>query len=138
VAVASYKLSTVQVFHTSTEWTARIDEGLAGLVRIQFSPLPSCRLLTYSDYSLRITAWDLSDGTAIHVQYPKCLDWRSDGKYFALLERRDGKDAISVFDDTWTLVKHFTAPGDVAAIAWSPDGRFIAAWESSLNVLISL
>ncbi|KAL3896902.1 MAG: hypothetical protein SGCHY_003772 [Lobulomycetales sp.] len=194
VAVASFKLGTVQVFHTETEWTARIDEGLAGLTRIRFAPLLASslspqdspaeshiHLLTYSDYNLRITVWDLGTGTidtsdgysgkeeagrACYLQFPKHAtsgqDFRSDGLYFALLERRDGKDAISVFDtaanpvsvldkrmedtvDSWMLVKHFELEhqqnqtfSDACDCAWSPCGRFLAVWESSLDYKVGI
>lgn len=44
------------------------------------------------------------------MQYPKFDDkgftFRSDGKYFALAERKNCKDAISIYHcDDWTLSK---------------------------------
>ena len=94
------------------------------------------------------------------MQYPKYDDqrgyaFRCDGKYFALLERKSCKDAISIYDiEDWTMVKvyillerhslfrlvfqHFPIDcEDADSIDWSPDGRFISARESNLQVYIN-
>ncbi len=68
--------------------------------------------------------------------FPTGYCFRSDGKYFAIAERKDCKDSISIYDcEDWSMVKNFYPDThDLENIAWSPDGRYIAAWESSLEV----
>ena len=47
----------------------------------------------------------------------------------------DNKDHISIFDcSDWALTKRFPVDSvDLTDISWSPDGRFIALWESYLD-----
>lgn len=144
IACASLKLATIQVWEISsseTPWTCRIDEGIAGLTGMMFDPAGR-NLITFSDFKLRVTVWDLVNKTAGYIQYPKYDDkgfsFRSDGKYFAIAERKDCKDSISIYDcEDWSMVKNFYPDThDLDNIAWSPDGRYIAAWESSLEYKI--
>ena len=52
----------------------------------------------------------------------------------AFAERRDCKDALSVFDlSSWSLVKHFSLPTrELAGVVWKPSARehVVAVWES--------
>ena len=52
----------------------------------------------------------------------------------AFAERRDCKDAISIFDmSSWSLVKHFPLPTrELAGVAWKPGARehALAVWDS--------
>ncbi|KAJ3065863.1 WD repeat-containing protein wrap73, partial [Quaeritorhiza haematococci] len=90
------------------------------------------------EIKLRVTVWSLIDGSAYYMQYPKFDDrgycFRSDGKFFALAERRGGMDYISIYNcEDGTMLKHFPVDtGDLENISWSPDGRYIAIWDSSL------
>ncbi|KAJ3217298.1 WD repeat-containing protein wrap73 [Clydaea vesicula] len=144
IACASFNLGSIQIWNlVDPNWSCRIDEGLGGLTKILFSP-DSRHLLTFSDFQLRITVWNLINKSVRYMQYPKFDNkgfcFRKDGKYFSLVERKECKDFISVFDcEDWEMVKHFqTDTFDLEDIAWSPDGRFIAAWESSLDYKVLL
>ncbi|KAI8930103.1 Quino protein amine dehydrogenase [Entophlyctis helioformis] len=141
---ASFRLATIQVFSLSDEsWTAQIDEGIAGCVAVRWTP-DGRHLMSFSDFQLRITIWSLCTKDATYIQYPKFSDrgfgFRNDGKYFALAERTDAKDFVSIYEcEDWTLLKRWpVATKDLDGIAWSPDGRFIAVWEPCLeyNVFI--
>ncbi|KAJ3294247.1 WD repeat-containing protein wrap73 [Borealophlyctis nickersoniae] len=139
VLCASFKLGLIQVFSLRDEgWTAKIDEGVAGCTAVEWTP-DARHLLSFSDFQLRITVWSLTTKDAYYIQYPKFSDrgysFRKDGKYFALAERKDCKDYISIYDcEDWVLLKRFAVETtDLEDIAWSPDGRFIAAWESLLE-----
>jgi WD40 repeat protein len=143
ILVASYKLGSFQVFSISDEtWTAQIDEGIHGCSRVEFAP-DARHILSFSDYELLITIWSLITKEAMYIQYPKNIDrghqFRSDGSYFCLLERIDGNDVISIFDTVdWTLTKRFPIETvNAFDLSWSPDGRFIAVWESLLDVFIA-
>ncbi|KAI8907719.1 hypothetical protein DFJ77DRAFT_475069 [Powellomyces hirtus] len=142
ICCASFKLGQIQVWSLKKEdWTAKIEEGVAGCVGVKWTP-DSRHLLSFSDYELRITIWSLVTKEACYIQYPKYVDrghcFRKDGRYFALAERNDCKDYISVYDcEDWSLLKRFPLETtDLTDIAWSPDGRYIAAWESIVDYKI--
>lgn len=81
---------------------------------------------------------------AKYIQYPKYTDrafcFRSDGKYFCLAERMESKEYLSIFEcSDWTLSKRFPVEtNDLTDLCWSPDGRFIAVWESFLDYKVFL
>jgi hypothetical protein len=62
----------------------------------------------------------------------------SDGRCLAVAERHSGKDHIGIYDCVgWKLIRHFPLPSpssDIADLAWSPCGRFIAVWEVLTDV----
>ncbi|KND00317.1 uncharacterized protein SPPG_04641 [Spizellomyces punctatus DAOM BR117] len=144
VLCASFKLGILQVWSIKDEeWTAKIEEGVSGLVDVKWAP-DARHLLSFSDFQLRITVWSLTSKEAYYIQYPKYSDkgycFRQDGRYFALAERKDCKDYLSIYDcEDWTLLKRFALDtNDLEDIAWSPDGRFIAAWETMLDYKIHI
>lgn len=52
IACASYRLGAIQVWRLSDPtWSARIDEGVAGLTNVLFAP-DSRSLLTFSEYQV--------------------------------------------------------------------------------------
>ncbi|KAI8817774.1 uncharacterized protein EV422DRAFT_590168 [Fimicolochytrium jonesii] len=139
VCCASLKLGVVQVWSLlDEEWTAKISEGVAGCTNVVWTP-DSRHLLSFSEFQLRTTVWSLTTKDACYMQYPKYSDkgfcFRRDGKYLALLERVDCKDYVGIYAcDEWSSVKRFALPtNDAENIAWSPDGQYIAAWESMLE-----
>ncbi|KAJ3275834.1 WD repeat-containing protein wrap73 [Terramyces sp. JEL0728] len=134
--VGSYKQAKFQIWSLHDEkWTANIEEGVVGCVKLMWAP---------DARHLRITIWSLITKKPLYMQYPKYADrgyqFRTDGYYFAMVERAEGKDYISIFDcSDWTLAKRFpTESSDLEDLAWSPDGRFIAVWTSlsQYNVFI--
>ncbi|KXS21187.1 YVTN repeat-like/Quino protein amine dehydrogenase [Gonapodya prolifera JEL478] len=144
IAVASKKLGLIQVWAMDdTEWSCKIEAGAEGLERIRWAP-DGRSIMCFSDFQLRVTVWSLIERECAHIQYPKYTDrafsFRPDGRYLALAERRDGKDHVSVYDaEEWVLLKNWPADTtDLEDLAWSPDGRYIALWESPLayNLLI--
>jgi WD40 repeat protein len=135
------KRACVQVFSVSdSKWACKIDEGAAGVSFARFSP-DGRHIITCADFQLRLTIWSLMNkfGHVAYIMYPKFsskgLDFTRDGKYMALAERRDCKDFISIIvTDTWELVKHFSVcTRDLADLKWSPNGRVLCVWESSLE-----
>lgn len=114
---------------------------------------------------LRVTIWSLATGLSKVIQWPllspdrgaldspalhclastvKCTGWAlrpSDSRYFALVERHDGRDAIGIYDGAqqWSLVRHFgIATADCRGLAWSPCSRYLAVWDSPLEVRFRL
>ncbi|KAI9202344.1 quinon protein alcohol dehydrogenase-like superfamily [Polychytrium aggregatum] len=139
ILCASYRLSVIQVWSLrDPEWTCKIDEGAAGLASVKWAK-DARSIMSFSDFQLRVTIWSMVTKSAAYIQYPKFADrgycFRGDGRYFALAERKDGKDSLTVYDcDDWSILKHFPLETrDLEDIAWSPDGRYIAVWESLLE-----
>ncbi|KAI8617294.1 WD40-repeat-containing domain protein [Chytriomyces sp. MP71] len=138
VAAASRASATLCVWSLVDEWSCAIAEGVAGIAHVKFAP-DGRHLLVFSDFQLRITVWSLVTKDAAYIQFPKFKDkgycFRKDGRYFALAERKECKDTVSIYDcEDWTLLKHFPVDtSDLEDIAWSPDGRFIAVWECLLE-----
>lgn len=133
------KRGLVQVWSLEKpDWTCKIDEGLAGLTAVRWSP-DGRHILSTADFQLRISVWSLVNKSVSYIKYPKHthagLDFTKDGKYMALAERRNCKDCISIFAcSSWQLVKHFEVEtNDLADLAWSPDGRVLCVWDSLLR-----
>lgn len=126
-----------------SQWTCKIDEGSAGLVACCWTP-DSRHILTTSDFQLRMTLWSLVNKTISYIKYPKLvqggLDFSKNGKYMALVERRDCKDYVSLFHcGDWQLVRNFQLDTkDVAGLAWSPDGKVMCVWDSVLDYKVLL
>ncbi|KAJ3106075.1 WD repeat-containing protein wrap73 [Phlyctochytrium planicorne] len=139
ILCCSYKKGLIQVWSLKDlEWTCVIEEGASGLTGVRWAP-DGRHVLSFSDFQLRITVWSLITKEACYIQYPKFNDrgfaFRKDGRYLALAERRDSKDTISIYDcEEWTLLKHFPVDTmDLEDLAWSPDGRYIAVWDTNLE-----
>ena len=133
------KRNLVQVFSLENpEWKCKIDEGSAGLLKVNWSP-DSRHILTTSDFHLRITVWSLMNKSVSYMKYPKniakCFEFTLDGKYMLLAERRDCKDFCSIFEcSSWQLLKHFEVDTEnLEGVAWSPNGSTFAVWESPLE-----
>ncbi|KAJ3218127.1 WD repeat-containing protein wrap73 [Dinochytrium kinnereticum] len=139
ILCCSFKKGVSQVWSLrDPEWTATIEEGAAGLTAVRWAP-DGRHVLTFSDFQLRITIWSLCTKEASYIQYPKYSNkgysFRKDGRYFVLSERRESRDTLSVYDcEDWTLLKHFPVDTvDLENVAWSPDGRYIAVWDTMLE-----
>ncbi|TPX54644.1 hypothetical protein SeMB42_g00189 [Synchytrium endobioticum] len=150
ILCANYKLGAIQIWrirehaHDAGEvWTCRIDEGAGGLANVRFTP-DGRHVLSFSEFHLRITVWSLVTKEAAYIQYPKYTDraysFRSDSRYLAVAERRDCKEYVGIYDcDDWTMLKHFPIEtNDLEDISWSPDGRFLAIWETCIEYKVLL
>ncbi|CAG8613225.1 1384_t:CDS:10 [Paraglomus brasilianum] len=137
---ASYTAGTVYIGCIGeNSWSAVIEEGTAGLKHARWTP-DGRGIMCFSDFRLRLTIWSLATGDVCYMQNPKYNDkgysFRKDGRYFALTERREGKDFIGIYDceNMWNLVRHFVVDTvDLDNIAWSPDGRVIAVWDNCIQ-----
>lgn len=76
------------------EWTARISEGVAGLVHARWSP-DGRHVLTTADFQLHMTIWSLVRKSMYYVKHPKLqaggVAFSPDGKYMAVATRSDCK-----------------------------------------------
>jgi len=133
------KRSLIQIWSLEqSEWSCKIEEGSAGLASATWSP-DSLHILTRADLDVRLTVWSLTSKAVAYVKHlsragDRGIAFSPDGRYMALAERRDCKDALSIFDLTsWTLVKHF-APStrELAGVSWKParEDHVLLVWEA--------
>lgn len=111
------KRSCIEIWSVDdTKFVCKIENGPAGISCARFCP-DSRHILVFSDFQLRASVWDIfkSSGPLAHVRFPKFstkgFDFTASEslKLFAIAERRDCKDFISVITtDTWELVKVWT------------------------------
>ncbi|XP_026577859.1 WD repeat-containing protein WRAP73 [Pseudonaja textilis] len=141
---AMYKRGIVQVWSLEQpEWHCKIDEGSAGLVASSWSP-DGRHILNTTEFHLRITVWSLCTKSVSYIKYPKAcqqgLAFTKDGRYLALVERRDCKDYVSLFVcSDWQLLRHFEIDTqDAAGIDWAPNGCVLAVWDSCLEYKVLL
>ncbi|ORX48102.1 YVTN repeat-like/Quino protein amine dehydrogenase [Piromyces finnis] len=140
ILCASYKLGVIQVWSLSDqEWTAKINEGVVGLTRVQWAP-DGRHIISFSDFKIRISIWSLITKEVIYIQYPKFnstkgFKFRKDGNYLAVAGRKDCKDFINIYEcNEWSLLKHFVIEdSDLQEILWSPDGKYLAVINNSLE-----
>lgn len=134
-----FKRGIIQVWSVeNTDWTCKIDHGSMGLTAVKWAP-DGRHILSTSEFKLRITVWSLINKSVSYIKYPKHstkgMDFSMDGKYMALLERRNYKDFVSVFAcDSWEMLKHFaTDTKDSSDLSFSPNSCMIAIWDSKLE-----
>lgn len=67
-------------------------------------------ILTWAKFQLRITVWSLVSQHTCYIKLPKYsvqgCEFSPNGKYFAVLERKDCKDYVSIFScDVWQMLR---------------------------------
>ncbi len=104
------KRGIVRVFSSNDpKFEGTVDEGLAGLTNALWSPT-NHHILTISEFQIRLTVWDLSEGTAKHIKFPKYsergISFSNNGKWLAVAERVNHKDVIGIYSvQFWQLVQ---------------------------------
>ena len=66
---------------------------------------------------------------------PKCFSFRPETRHLALLTRSSGKDMVSIHSYPTRELQRSWAPDtlDAQGLAWSPDGRWLAVWDSAAH-----
>ena len=142
ILASNFKIGVTQVFRVlHSDWRAKITEGPSGLVDIQFSP-DSRHLISLADFNIKLTIWSMIEKRTRYIKFPKskeCFKFSDDGRYLAVIERRDGKDCLSLFlCDDWNVYHHFeldflnTATG-CAGLSWSPSSNAICIYSDPLE-----
>ncbi|CAL8072936.1 unnamed protein product [Calicophoron daubneyi] len=134
------KRSIVQILSIENpDWVCKVDEGSAGLLSAVWAP-DSRHFLTTTEFYLRITVWSLSEVSISYLKYPKAcpnnLAFSPSGRYLGLLERRNFRDHLSLFDchAEWNLVRNIQLDTiDAVGLLWSPDERYLVFWDECLR-----
>jgi WD40 repeat protein len=101
-------------------------------------------LCVFSPYGIKLSLYHLQRSKAIEIANPKFfsvlsasrgLSYRASTQHLALLTRTQGKDSISIHTPDSREVQRSWIPDtiDAAGIAWTPDGKWLAVWESAAH-----
>ncbi|XAO23555.1 hypothetical protein I312_102334 [Cryptococcus bacillisporus CA1280] len=113
--------------------------GVEGLSKVEWGK-GDREVLAWTEIDSRLYIYNLCSGETRFIQNvkpsPDGYTYSPDSRYLAVTEKHLGKDCIGVYDilDGYSLLRHFPLLTiDVQGISWSPCGRYIAAWDSSLS-----
>jgi WD40 repeat protein len=119
------------------EFRCKISEGVAGLVSTKWGP-DSRHIVTFADFNLHATLWNLSNSQTLVVPKPKdpsTLVWSRDGTLLAVATREQSKDSLNIVDCA-SLKTRLTIPMatlDCAALEWGPSDGVIVVQDSCLR-----
>lgn len=99
-------------------------------------------IYVFSDFGLKLSVFDAATGRSVHLSNPKFytpgaftkgVSHRPGTNNLAILTRNSGKDIISIHSPVSLDVERSWFPDtiDAQGLAWSPDGRWVAAWDSA-------
>ncbi|EPS43249.1 hypothetical protein H072_2774 [Dactylellina haptotyla CBS 200.50] len=118
-----------------SDWKAVLDPGFGGMKFVDFG-CNADEVLVLSEFGLKVTIWSLKSNFHIDLQHPKLgpkgLGYRPGTNQFALLTRPAAHDVLNIYStQSYTPIKSVELPTvDAQALKWSPDGRWIAIWDS--------
>lgn len=127
------------------------DQAVASITNLRSQPAKVTSVLfgaednevcVFSDFGLKLTIFDFATAKSSHIPNPKfytpgtCakgISHRPDTRNLSILTRSSGKDIISVHSPGSLEIERSWYPDTVDAqgLAWSPDGRWIAVWDSA-------
>ncbi|KAF3913105.1 hypothetical protein AA313_de0201405 [Arthrobotrys entomopaga] len=101
-------------------WKATLDPGFGGMKYIDFGGNAD-EVLVLSEFGLT------------YMPIPSGFGYRPGTNQFALLTRPAAHDVLNLYStDSYTPIKSVELPTvDAQALKWSPDGRWIAVWDSA-------
>lgn len=119
-------------------WTATISNGSGGMGKIVNTDFGRTKeeVLVFSDFGSKVTIWSLKTARMVEIRDPKLgksgFGYRSKGGVFALLSRPGAQDTLTLHAPTsYQVLKTTTLQSvDAQGLKWSPDGRWIAVWDT--------
>ncbi|KAL0092935.1 hypothetical protein J3Q64DRAFT_1695420 [Phycomyces blakesleeanus] len=137
ILIASPSKAIVHVLSISdTIWRAIFEDHYHGIQRVTWRS-DSGGIITAAHGQFQLKMWSLTSKDVLVIKGAKFANKgymsSPDGKYFAVLETKQGKDHLSIYTPRWTLVKHFKIDtADASNIQWSPNSSYLAVWDNSL------
>ena len=120
-------------------WSATIDrpfDNLGGIRDIAFGN-NSDEVLVFSEFGIKLIIWSLVTSRGVEVKDPKyltqCYSYRPETGHMALLIRPGAQDLLMILNPgDHALFKSVETPTiDAQAVAWSPDGRWLAVRDAA-------
>ncbi|KRX10945.1 WD40-repeat-containing domain [Pseudocohnilembus persalinus] len=116
------------------------------VTHMEFSP-DSSMILAIMPKSAQLAVYSVLEGsTILQVQEQSCgiahaiwapnrYSFSNDGKFMALVERKEAKDYVGIyFTNDWKLINHFQVEtNDLSDIAWTNNNYYIIVWDTPLN-----
>ena len=81
-------------------------EDVEFVVDIIFSS-DSRHLVSFAEFNVKLTIWSLIEKRTRYIKFPKareCVKFSEDGQFLAVVERRNGRDCVSLFSATGTVI----------------------------------
>lgn len=125
------------------KWTASINNGSGGTGRIVHADFGHTmdEVLVASDFGSKLTIWSLLNGRSVEIKDPKFPSSRGHAfrpaaagvaKALALLSRPGPQDLLTLHAPrSHEVIRSINLPThDAQGLKWSPDGRWLAIWDS--------
>jgi len=122
-----------------TEWSATINNAGGSIgkpANIEYGR-DDDEVLIFYDFGIKVKIWSLSTSRSVEIRDPKLTakghGYRPRTGHFALLTRPAAHDIITLHAPrSYKLIDSFTvATVDAQGLKWSPDGRWLAVWDSA-------
>ncbi|KAF2104587.1 WD40 repeat-like protein [Rhizodiscina lignyota] len=125
------------------KWTATINNGSGGMGKVISADFGATmdELLVISDFCSKVVVWSLVSGRSVEIKDPKyssnrAYSLRSAGEgspsIMALLARPGSQDVLTLHAPrSYKVLKSIPlTTHDAQAMKWSPNGRWLAVWDS--------
>lgn len=143
--------NTIQVFSlTDYDWSCRINESIAGLIRASWTP-DSRHILTESQFGIQISVWSLTTSSSIVISNPKSLTTGSGGvmksfafsdcgSYLAVIHRLELQDHVGIYStNPWEELSKFRCQSnDALSIQWLTGGLHLIVVDSPLSYRVGV
>lgn len=150
----SSRMLLVACSHEIHVFSAWEEGGIHATVR---NPVPPAAKLAYAGFGavdtdvclcaslgLKFAVFDITSSSAVEIANPKFfnaahvrkgLRYRPGTHHLTLLTRASGKDMISIHHPKTKEMQRSWSPDtiDAQGLAWSPDGKWLAVWESAAH-----
>lgn len=149
ILASDFKSGLTFVYKTGSDkesatWKAKISEGMAGITNIRWSP-DSRHIIALAEFNIKLTVWSLVQKLVRYIKFPKnetCVEFSADGQYLAVVERRDGKDCLSLFHSAkdWRVARHYELLPDLdtQGVLWSANSDLIAVYSTKLQCSLAV
>ncbi|TVY45803.1 WD repeat-containing protein [Lachnellula occidentalis] len=129
---------------TNPQFSANVTSPTSGTAKVTYITFGATddEICVFSDFGLKLSIMNLTTSKSVDINSPKFyhpgnagkgFSYRPGTKNLALLTRSGGKDIISIhtLENLEVMRSWHPESIDAQGIIWSPDGRWLAVWESA-------